>query len=116
MTELLECKLYFENMDWAGRHLREIDHVDLLDKFKAVVESYHEHFAPVNYPGALDQFLAEYSKQVKAVRVPHSQEASQPTLEPVPYREAECVKRWPECESGGYDPRCCRFPKSCSCG
>lgn len=29
-------------------------------------------------------------------------------------REAECVERWPECFSGGYDPRCCRFPKSCS--
>lgn len=27
----------------------------------------------------------------------------------------ECVERWPECHEGGYDPRCCRFPKSCSC-
>lgn len=26
----------------------------------------------------------------------------------------ECIARWPECESGAYDPRCCRFPKSCS--
>jgi len=25
-----------------------------------------------------------------------------------------CVKRWPEAETGAYDPRCCRFPKSCS--
>lgn len=25
-----------------------------------------------------------------------------------------CVERWPECESGLYDPNCCRFPKSCS--
>lgn len=25
-----------------------------------------------------------------------------------------CVEQWPECESGMYDPRCCRFPKSCS--
>ncbi len=30
-------------------------------------------------------------------------------------RLLECVERWPECESGAYDPRCCRFPKSCSC-
>ena len=30
-------------------------------------------------------------------------------------RSPECVKRWPECESGAYDPACCRFPKSCSC-
>lgn len=26
-----------------------------------------------------------------------------------------CVDAWPECEEGAYDPRCCRFPKSCSC-
>lgn len=30
-------------------------------------------------------------------------------------RNPECEKAWPECESGKYDPRCCRFPKSCSC-
>lgn len=26
-----------------------------------------------------------------------------------------CVEAWPECEEGKYDPRCCRFPKNCSC-
>jgi hypothetical protein len=26
-----------------------------------------------------------------------------------------CVEAWPECWTFGYDPRCCRFPKSCSC-
>lgn len=31
-------------------------------------------------------------------------------------RDPECVKRWPDCFDGGYHPRCCRFPKSCSCG
>ena len=31
-------------------------------------------------------------------------------------RDPECVKVWPECETFGYDPRCCRFPKSCSAG
>ena len=30
-------------------------------------------------------------------------------------RLRECVERWPECIEGAYDPRCCRFPKSCSC-
>lgn len=29
-------------------------------------------------------------------------------------RDPACVARWPECESGAHDPRCCRFPKSCS--
>lgn len=25
-----------------------------------------------------------------------------------------CVEAWPECYEGGYNPACCRFPKSCS--
>lgn len=25
-----------------------------------------------------------------------------------------CVERWTEAETMAYDPRCCRFPKSCS--
>jgi hypothetical protein len=29
-------------------------------------------------------------------------------------RLAACVEAWPEAEEGMYDPRCCRFPKSCS--
>lgn len=29
-------------------------------------------------------------------------------------RLKSCVERWPNAESGTYDPRCCRFPKSCS--
>jgi hypothetical protein len=46
--------------------------------------------------------------------------------DPAPAQEAEpvaalperrlrdCVEQWPGCYTGGYDPRCCRFPKSCS--
>jgi len=30
-------------------------------------------------------------------------------------RDPECVANWPDCYEGGYDPSCCRFPKSCSC-
>jgi hypothetical protein len=30
-------------------------------------------------------------------------------------RNPECVANWPGCYEGGYDPHCCRFPKSCSC-
>lgn len=26
-----------------------------------------------------------------------------------------CIEAWPACAEGKYDPRCCRFPKSCSC-
>jgi len=28
--------------------------------------------------------------------------------------ERTCQERWPEATPGAYDPRCCRFPKSCS--
>lgn len=28
----------------------------------------------------------------------------------------ECEASWSGCFDGGYDPRCCRFPKSCSAG
>lgn len=28
--------------------------------------------------------------------------------------DPECAARWPGAHSFGYDPRCCRFPKSCS--
>jgi hypothetical protein len=46
--------------------------------------------------------------------------APQPTppVEPVTVdaRDPGCVERWPDCHSEGYDSRCCRFPKSCSCG
>jgi hypothetical protein len=30
-------------------------------------------------------------------------------------RLRSCVEEWPECYEGGYNPKCCRFPKSCSC-
>jgi hypothetical protein len=31
-------------------------------------------------------------------------------------RDPACVDTWPDCVDGAYDPRCCRYPKSCSCG
>jgi hypothetical protein len=34
---------------------------------------------------------------------------------PMPTRRLRsCVEAWPDCFTGGYDPSCCRFPKSCS--
>ena len=42
--------------------------------------------------------------------------AAEPQRPMLDGRDPECVARWPECFDGGYDPRCCRFPKSCSCG
>ncbi len=37
-------------------------------------------------------------------------------LEALSVADAECARRWPDAEVGAYDPRCCRFPKSCSVG
>lgn len=30
-------------------------------------------------------------------------------------RHPACISSWPDCHNGAYDPRCCRFPKACSC-
>lgn len=46
----------------------------------------------------------------------HVTASESPPFEFTDGREPECVEAWPECEMGKYDPRCCRFPKSCSCG
>lgn len=40
--------------------------------------------------------------------------AEQTAPEPVDWDSLPCRERWPYAESGAYDPRCCRFPKSCS--
>lgn len=42
-------------------------------------------------------------------------EACRATFTAAPERRLRgCVENWPEAETGAYDPRCCRFPKSCS--
>jgi hypothetical protein len=55
---------------------------------------------------------------IRAATLLSQQAASAPAVVPVAVaddRDPECVARWPECVPDGYDPRCCRFPKSCSC-
>ena len=68
MTQLIEYRLYFDNMDWATSHILGIGTIQRLDKFKAIVEAYDNYFAPVNYPGAMDNFLAAYSKRLAELR------------------------------------------------
>jgi hypothetical protein len=55
-----------------------------------------------------ESFLVEWRDEPFWASDPESPE--KPTLVPEP----SCVANWPGCFSGGYDPRCCRFPKSCS--
>lgn len=44
-------------------------------------------------------------------------QAVAPAVEPTPAprrRLKACVENWPAASEGGYDPRCCRWPKNCS--
>lgn len=41
--------------------------------------------------------------------------AQWPSKASPPRRLRACVEAWPECQEGEYNPKCCRFPKSCSC-
>lgn len=56
----------------------------------------------------VDEYLAELIR-----RYPPADVAAD-TLPPRRRRLRACVERWPDAETCGYDPRCCRFPKSCS--
>lgn len=82
---------------------------------------------PRDYWEAWDHQLHTFARAVWA-----RAQAARPTVAPVPVsepaadqqegrdntdgRDPACVAQWPDCEDGAYDPRCCRFPKSCSCG
>jgi hypothetical protein len=52
------------------------------------------------------------AKESKPINFPDNTPA--PSDSPVE-GNPECVAQWPDCHEGGYNPRCCRFPKSCSC-
>jgi hypothetical protein len=40
---------------------------------------------------------------------------AEPAAAPRKPRLRACVEAWPDCHTFGYNPACCRFPKSCSC-
>lgn len=64
--------------------------------------------------GAIGGYIACLPVESRIVGEWRSEETEPETPARTP-RLRECVEAWPECETGGYDPRCCRFPKSCSC-
>ena len=77
--------------------------VEFLQRHGAVQEAADTHWAkPLLRAATLLQQLSAPAPVVVPVAVADD-------------RDPECVERWPECVPDGYDPRCCRFPKSCSC-
>jgi hypothetical protein len=65
--------------------------------------------------GILHTELAEY-RATRTLGGPHH--GYTPTWKPGETkddRDTACIEQWPDCRNGDYDPRCCRFPKSCSC-
>lgn len=62
---------------------------------------------PIDCPACL---AAAY--HVSGVAIEHNHPIDR---DPLPIRRLRaCVDQWPDAETGTYDPRCCRFPKSCS--
>lgn len=56
--------------------------------------------------------MTALDRQVAAIRAgiaAREEQAREPRR-----RLRACVESWPMAETGDYDPRCCRFPKSCS--
>jgi len=66
-----------------------------------------------NFPDEVDTAIATAIIQLAETEIPEDEE--DPLSGVQDGRYPDCVERWPECFLGGYDPRCCRFPKSCSC-
>jgi len=89
-----------------------------------IFENYGDALAAALATAAL--YLNHDCQQLLAIaaELEAAQPAPPPAAQPAPpvapvtvdARDPECVERWPDCHSEGYDPRCCRFPKSCSCG
>lgn len=82
--------------------------IELVDK---VVEKFEEQ-ALSECPICLNRLLDESTEQQRIDEI--QMEAILQVH--VDRRDPECVKRWPDCVDGEYNPSCCRFPKSCSCG
>jgi hypothetical protein len=85
--------------------LLRVEAVNGVVLFAAVVEADHAlkmEYATWNRIGRPDELTIINERAV--VDVPDDDD-----------RYAACIANWPDCVDGAYDPRCCRFPKSCSC-
>lgn len=79
----------------------------------AAAERAIPHFDVRTYK--VKHFIQGYLAALDAHR-PTEPDEDATRIEFVDERATACVEAWPGCASGEYDPRCCRFPKSCSAG
>ena len=94
----------------AGRVSRDAEVAELKAKIAAAVARLNAASIPPMMTEA--QFNATTITDARRILLGS---ASSPVEgDPAETRESTCVANWPECFSGGYDPRCCRFPKECS--
>lgn len=89
--------------------------VDKLEAERAVPE-----ITPADLPAKAGtpvvDLMAALEESVKAAKAERFARQEITPAEPPGYVvDPLCIVTWPECEEGKYDPRCCRFPKSCSC-
>jgi len=115
MTDDLTTQLRYQ----AGAHMGQ---------FRPLMEGAADEIVRLRAQIAEALAVAEYhnntlGKRIAAILSRGSRGAAEPSdqatvkqspAEPSERREPSCVANWPGCYSGGYDPACCRFPKSCS--
>lgn len=58
--------------------------------------------------------LHRWTWRISGTVEPDETEVSEAEVREEPRRLRSCVESWLDCHDGGYDPRCCRFPKVCS--
>jgi hypothetical protein len=90
--------------------LHVLERIELLDK-DSIEQSRSNSFC-------FEAVIKRLEKLEAAENLRQQDEGDEHAVEPVTVdaRDPKCVERWPDCHSEGYDSRCCRFPKSCSCG
>jgi hypothetical protein len=121
MTEQYEAT--FE--EWASIETRDTTIISCLLELRARVEALeatqHAHVDLSGVPESeRQQMLDSLRTPARIELLPLEQDRPQVVTPDAPAgslveRNPECVASWPDCYEGGYDPRCCRFPKSCSC-
>ena len=69
----------------------------------------------LNAAGSALDALNQFQLEPSGAKVAEFEQATRQANGTVKPRLRSCVEAWPDCHTFGYNPACCRFPKSCSC-